>query len=254
MKRLAVVLFAAGVLFACKRAETNGVELQVFAAASLRESFEALKPELAKDHPNVTVVFHFAGSQELRTQIEHGAPADVLATADTKHMAALEEAKQVDASRLFARNEPVVVVPRGSTIRSFSDLPNAPKIVLGLPEVPIGRYTVRILEKAGADFKARVEAKVVSREANVKQVLAKVTLGEADAAIVYRTDTRPVADEVEVVTIPPETNVIAEYPIAVVAGAKQADAARAWVELVTSPAGQKVLQEHGFLPVMSASK
>ena len=94
-------------------------------------------------------------------------------------MAALEDAKRVEGSRVFARNELVVVVPRGSTVRTFADLPSAPKIVLGTPEVPIGRYSDQLLDKAGADFKAKVMGHVVSREPNVRQVLAKVTLGEA---------------------------------------------------------------------------
>jgi len=116
--------------------------------------------------------------------------------------------------------------------------------------VPIGEYTVRILEAAsrryGPAFGAAVESRVASRELNVRQVLAKVALGEADAAIVYRTDALASRGAVEVISIPPELNVVAEYPIAVLRGAPQAGLARAFVELVLSSAGQAVLARHGF--------
>src|SRR5262249_25120079 len=138
----------------------------------------------------VKVRLNLAGSQELRTQIENGAGADVFASADQKHMAALVTAKLVATPHVFARNTPVVIVPKGNPAKvgSFQELAKAKKIVIGVPEVPIGTYTLEILDKAGADFKQKVLANVASRELNVRQVLAKVTLGEADAGIVYRTD------------------------------------------------------------------
>jgi molybdate transport system substrate-binding protein len=144
------------------------------------------------------------------------------------------------------------------SIRRLSDLPNAERIVIGTPEVPIGRYSLKILELAstsfGADFKARVEAKVVSRELNVRQVLAKVSLGEAQAGIVYRTDALTAPDRVTVVSIPANLNVIAEYPIAVVSEGEHPKLARAWLDLVLSPKGQGHLHEAGFLgPAGSAA-
>jgi molybdate transport system substrate-binding protein len=190
----------------------------------------------------------FAGSQELRTQLEHGAAADVLASADERHMNELVTLGLVSGPAVFARNEPVIVVPVGrSPVKALGDLPLASRIVLGAAEVPIGRYSDQILGRAGGDLQARVMAKVVSREANVRQVLAKVTLGEADAAIVYRTDARAATDKVTVVTIPGEINVIAAYPIAVVAKAPHPGLAQAWAALVLSPAGQKALLDAGFL-------
>jgi molybdate transport system substrate-binding protein len=222
-------------------------EITVFAASSLRESFAAIGKAYETAHPGTKVVLQLAGSQELRTQLEHGARADVFASADQKHMAALEAAELVGPSRLFARNELVVVVRRGSAVGSFAELPDAGKIVLGAAEVPVGRYADQVLAKAGTDFRDRVVAHVVSREPNVRQVLAKVTLGEADAAIVYRTDARVAG--LDAIEIPPETNVIAEYPIATTGAAGQA-----FVELVTSPEGQRILAAHGFVPVPSASR
>ena len=134
----------------------------------------------------------------------------------------------------------------------LADLPRAERIVVGAPEVPIGSYTLQILRRAagklGADFPMRVEAKIVSRESNVRQVLAKVQLGEADAAIVYLSDALAARGKVAVVEIPPELNVMAEYPIAALKAAPHPDLARRFIELVRSPAGLSDLHEAGFVP------
>jgi molybdate transport system substrate-binding protein len=204
-------------------------------------------------HPGVTLNFNFAGTQELRTQLEQGANADVFASADPRHMAELVRAGRALSPITFARNEPVIVVSREAkgSIRALSDLPSASRIVIGAPEVPIGRYTKQILTRAeatlGADFRARVEAKVVSQELNVRQVLSKVRLGEADAGIVYRTDalTTP---EVTLVAIPEAVNVVAEYPLALVTNADHPYLAKAWVDYVGSAAGRSFLLRAGFLP------
>jgi len=227
--------------------------LTIFAAASLRDVFGSLRHEFIKTHANVDIVFNFAGTQDLRTQIEHAAPADVFASADKKNMNELHQASKVGAPAVFARNEPVVVVATESaaSVASFADLPKVKRIVLGAPDVPIGRYTGQILDNASkslaADFRQRVEANVVSRELDVRQVLNKVVLGEANAGVVYRTDANVARHKVSIVNIPPEFNVIAEYPIAVVSGASQAEAAAEWVKLVLSPAGQALLQQAGFI-------
>jgi molybdate transport system substrate-binding protein len=234
-----------------REAEPTEDEVVVFAAASLREVFAEMESRFRSSHHGVRVTFNFAGTQELRTQLEHGARADVFASADQRHM--IELGAQVVEPRVFARNEPVMVVARerAQSIRTFADLPSAERIVIGVPEVPIGRYTLQIFERAsaslGSDFRSRVEAHVVSRELNVRQVLAKVALGEADAGIVYRSDTRAAPGPVTVVTIPPEANVIAEYPIAVLREAEHPSLARAWVDLVVSADGRRMLEQHGFL-------
>ena len=206
-----------------------------------------------KSHPGVEVSFNFAGTQELRTQLEQGAPADVFASADERHMQALQNAARVEAPRIFAQNEPVMVVSKekAASIRSLAELPLAERIVVGAPEVPIGKYTLQILDKAshslGADFRSRVEARIVSRELNVRQVLAKVTLGEADAGIVYRTDIGADRDKISVVTIPPELNVTAKYPIATVKGAAHPGLGQQWVSLILSERGQTILRDSGFI-------
>lgn len=245
------------VLGGCKRSEPAPApredRLVVFAAASLRDVFTAMSEDFERAHAGVEVTFNFAGTQELRTQLEHGAAVDVFASADQRHMDELVKSGRAAGPVVFARNEPVLVVARESagTIRGLADLPAATRIVIGAPEVPIGRYTLQILDRAsmslGADFRARVEARVVSRELNVRQVLTKVRLGEAQAGVVYRTDAHAAQDGVTVVAIPPDINVIAEYPIAVVVGAAHPGLARAWVDLVLSETGQGALRRAGFL-------
>jgi molybdate transport system substrate-binding protein len=233
------------------RAQTTK-EVTVFAAASLRESFAEIGKQFEAQHPGTKVLFNLAGSQELRTQIENGAPADVFASADQKHMQALVAQKLAQGPKVFARNEPILVVPKGNPakISGLEDLPRAQRIVVGVPEVPIGAYTLRILDAAskryGDDFRKKVEAHVVSREMNVRQALTKVTLGEADAAIVYRTDTAAAKDKIEVIPIPSDLNVVAEYPIAVLARAKDPGLARQFVEMVLSRPGREVLARFGF--------
>lgn len=243
---VALLLIAIG----CRRAEPDH-ELVVFAAVSLREAFTALGKDFERTHPGVELRFNFAGTGELRTQLEHGARADVFASADPLHMQALERAGKVSNPVIFARNEPVIVVSKDATgtIQSLADLPRAERIVIGTPEVPIGRYALQIFDRAavtlGSDFRARVEAKVVSRELNVRQVLAKVRLGEAQAGVVYRSDVAGLSD-VGVVGIPVEINVVAEYPQAIVTGTSRPSLARDFTELVASDVGRRALTHAGF--------
>ena len=228
-------------------------ELVVFAASSLREAFSELGAAFERSHAGVEVTLNFAGTQELRTQLEHGAAADIFASADQQQMAELVHEQRVTEPTIFARNEPVMVVAveQRARLRTFADLANTQHLVIGTPEVPIGRYTLQILDNAsrklGADFRRRVEAAVVSRELNVKQVLAKVTLGEADAAIVYRSDVTAATSKLGVVTIPADLNVIAQYPLAIVRGAPHAHLAADWVAFVLSSAGRTALEHAGFL-------
>jgi molybdate transport system substrate-binding protein len=255
MSRLFRACLALALIASAPAAPAEGErELTVFAAASLREAFAELGRIFEREHPGTKVTFSLAGSQELRTQIEHGAPADVFASADWKHMQALVAAKLASGPRRFARNEPVLAVPKDNPagLRSLADLPRAQRIVVGAPEVPIGAYTLRIFEAAskryGAGFGTAVEAHVVSREPNVRQVLSKVALGEADAAIVYRTDAKAFKGGVEVISLPEELNVVAEYPVAVLERAKEAELAGEFVDLLLSPAGQETLGRFGFRP------
>jgi molybdate transport system substrate-binding protein len=230
-------------------------ELMVFAASSLKQAFEAAGASFEAAHPGADIVFNFGGTQEIRRQLEFGARADVFASADEKHMQALVEKKLVQTPRVFAENEPVLAVFEGSAtpIQEFSELPSVSRLVVGAADVPIGRYTTEILDRAeqkyGPGFRVRVESKIASRELNVRQVLAKVTLGEADAAVVYRSDVTPPRAKVRAVDIPSDVNVVARYPIAVVQQTNQGELARAWLELLRSPIGQGALRDAGFRPI-----
>jgi molybdate transport system substrate-binding protein len=231
--------------------------LNIFAAASLTDAFAEIGVNFEAANPGVTVTFNFAGSQALRTQIEEGAPADVFASANTKEMDTLVAGAFVanDAPQMFLTNELVIIVPEGNpagvdNVESLSRL--GLKLVLAAEEVPVGRYSREAFDlmnaQFGSDFKDKVLANVVSNEDNVKQVVAKVQLGEADAGIVYTSDAVP-APELPVVEIPAEMNVIAEYPIAPLTAATNPDLAAAFVEYVLAPEGQAVLQKWGFGPV-----
>lgn len=235
---------------ASKQPAPAETELVVFAAASLRDAFEAMGEKFRQEHRGVQVTFNFAGSQELRTQIEHGAPADVFAAANQEHIESLAAQNLAQPAVEFAENQLVVVVPKGAkAVSRFEDLPAAERIVIGVPEVPVGKYTREVLAKASAkwpEFESKVMARVVSQELNVRQVLAKVALGEADAAIVYRTDAASAPDKVDAIPIPPELNVTARYPIAVLTKAPHPELAAKWVAYVRSPAGQEILTRFGF--------
>lgn len=248
------VFWLAGCRVDASASDEREHELVVFAAASLRETFEELGVAFKRSHADLTLTFNFAGTQELRTQLTHGAQADVFASANRKHMAELERSGQVTQPIVFARNEPVVIVSLESAavVHALADLPQLDRIVIGTPEVPIGGYTLEILDRAslqlGADFRAQVEKKVVSRELNVRQVLSKVSLGEADAGIVYRTDAYSPGAKVHVVDLPPEINVVADYPIAVLLDAPHPKLARKWLEFIRSQEAIKILTRHGFRP------
>lgn len=242
----AVLLLSLSLGLACREAPRDD-RLVVLAASSLREAFADLGAGFEAEHPGVRVELAFAGSQELRAQVEHGARADVFASADVAQMEALERKGLTEPFEVFAKNVPVIGVAPGLPIRSLEDLPSAERIAIGAPEVPIGRYAARILDRAqerlGDGFRARVEARIVSREFNVRQVLAKVELGEADAGIVYRTDVRA---GVSVVEIPAGFGVEAFYPIAALRDAPNPGLARAFVAWVGSEKGRRILRARGF--------
>lgn len=235
----------------CNRCSSEQPTLQVFAASSLTEVFEDLASAFEAEHPGVDVATSFAGSQVLRLQIEQGAEADVFASANRHHLDALHEAKYVQSPQVFAHNELVVIVPRENpaALSGFADLPSARTLVIGSPEVPVGRYTRQVLDKAGAalgpSFSAEVSKQVVSEEPNVRLVRAKVALGEADAAIVYRTDAMG-SDEVSMLPIPPELGVQVDYTQAIVQGTAQPELAEQWLTFVDAEAGRHILSRHGF--------
>lgn len=227
-------------------------ELVIFAAASLKDVLSRIDASFEQAHPGVRVTTSVAGSQELRVQIEHGAAADVFVSADEPNMAALAAKGLVATPAVFACNELAVAARRDlpAAVSTLADLPHVERLVVGTPASPIGRYTDEVLRRAGADlgddFVARVMAKVVSRELNVKQVLAKVVLGEADAAFVYRTDVWAAGGKVRLVVVPAAWNVVARYPAAVLGTAPHATLARAWLAAAAAAPAQRLLEAAGF--------
>ncbi len=230
--------------------------LTVFAASSLINAFTEIGKGFQAANPNVTVTFNFAGSQALRTQIVEGAPADVFASANNTEMNALMDANLVagDAPQTFLANKLVVVLPADTPagINSLEDLANPGiKIVFAAEEVPVGRYTREALEQMddqfGVGFSDEVLSNVVSNEDNVRQVLTKIQLGEADAGIVYTSDA-VAAPELQTIDIPVELNVVATYPIAPLVESSNAELARAFIAYVLSEEGQAILQTWGFAP------
>ena len=246
-------------------ASQKPVTLQVFAAASLGDAFAELGHKLEKSRPGLAVRFNLAGSQQLAAQLEQGAFADVFASADERWMAYAGDRGLVAGKPVvFARNRLVVIVPRTNPARigKLQDLAKSGiKLVIGADAVPIGRYSRTMLQNLardpafGGDFASRTLRNVVSEEENVKSVVGKVQLGEADAGIVYRSDvSASVARFVTVLEIPESANVLASYPIAILRNAAQADAAKAFVELVLSREGQEVLARRGLLPAAAPAQ
>ncbi|MEP6574322.1 MAG: molybdate ABC transporter substrate-binding protein [Gemmatimonadota bacterium] len=235
-------------------------QLTVFAAASLTESFGELGRLMEQRHPGLTVRFNFAGSQQLAAQLEQGAEADVFASADDRWMKSVQEKQLLAAEpQIFARNRLVVIVPASNPARidRLAQLSGRGiKLVLAADAVPAGRYSREVLQKLSAstgfeaDYGRRVLANVVSQEENVKSVVTKVQLGEADAGMVYRSDVTPaVSRYLKVLDIPEESNVLASYPIATIRNSAQRALADGFVDLVLSAEGQSVLERHGFLGV-----
>lgn len=233
--------------------------LTVFAAASLTEAFTELGDSLRAHDPGVVVQFNFAGSQLLALQLIEGAEADVFAAADARSMQAVADSGLVDDPIPFARNRLVVILPATNPARiaALRDLARpGVKIVLAGDAVPAGRYARAVVANLGQSpgfppaYEHRVLANVVSEEENVRAVVAKVRLGEADAGIVYASDVSAAAGAgVRTLVIPDSANVLATYPIAVLHRSTHQAAARAFVALVFSPAGQRVLARHELLPI-----
>lgn len=242
----------------------TGTTLIVFAAASLTDAFKALTPAFESAHPGVTVLYNFAGAQQLAAQINEGAPADVFASANKKQLDLVIASSKVisGTEHIFVRNRLVVITPKGNpaNIASLQDLTKPGlKLILADKSVPVGQYALDFLAKASklpaytATYSPTVLANVVSYEDNVRSVLSKIALGEGDVGIVYTTDAATAVDTISTIPIPDNLNVIASYPIAPLVESKQPALAQAFVDYVRSPAGQAVLVKYGFIPFASHS-
>lgn len=216
----------------------------VFAAASLTETFTQLGKDFEAANDGVTVTFNFAGSSALAQQINQGAPADVFASASPTTMKQVADAGGVDGKdTVFASNVLQIVVPRGNPagITGLADFGKADlTIALCAVEVPCGAAAERALDAAG------VTAAPDTLEQDVKAALTKVTLGEVDAALVYRTDVKAAGDLVEGIDFPESAQAVNQYPIAVLAESGNKEAAQAFVDHVLGTDGQNVLEEAGF--------
>lgn len=234
----------------------NGEPLTVFAASSLTDAFEDLGDDFTRQ-TGAEVTFSFASSSTLATQIQQGAPADVFASADEAQMENVKEAGLVSGRpEVFTTNREVVIVPANNPgdIAGFADLANPGlRLVLAQEDVPAAEYAEEILGNAadspeyGGDFKGDVLANVVSREEDVRAAVNRVVVGDADGTFGYASDVTPdIRDKVEVIAIPDDLQVVAEYPTATLSDAQNPELARRWIELVTSDKGQRVLEEWGF--------
>jgi len=240
----------------------QSIILNVFAAASLTESLTEIGAQFEARNPGITIVFNFAGSQQLAQQINEGAPVDVFASANQTQMNTAIEGGRIatDSPQTFVTNRLVVIFPvdNPADLSTLQDLSKPGlRLILAAAEVPVGQYSVQFLDKAmedtafGMTFKDDVLSNVVSYENNVKIVLTKVALGEADAGIVYASDvTGENAARVGQLDVPDALNVLASYPIAQVTDSSNANYASLFVSYVLSPEGQKTLGKYGFMPVI----
>lgn len=235
--------------------------VMIFAAASLRAPFEAGEAIYHEAHPSLELEFQFAGSQQLRTQLEEGARADVFASADEQEMQAAVDAGLVDPNqvRRLASNRLVVVLAEGNPagIAAIADLARpGVKLALADPSVPVGRYTEAFLlafaegNGLGPEFSERIWSNAVSLEQNVAGVGTKVVAGEVDAGVVYRTDAiSGVAAGLAYLELAQEWAPPIRYVISPLLQAVNPSGAEEFVHWITSDGGQPVLAEFGFLPV-----
>ncbi len=234
----------------------DGGELIVFAAASLTDAFERIADGLETANEGLSITYNFAGSQALVTQLQEGAEADVFASANVAQMeAAVEDGSIAGDPVTFVRNRLAIVVPvdNPAGIETPADLgQEGLRLVLAQADVPVGRYAREAVCKMGEDpaaygegFVESVAVNVASEEEDVRDVLARVQLGEADAGIVYVSDASAAADEVELIEIPDDVNVVATYPIAAVEGGDAA-LGEAFIAYVLGSDGQAILEDFGF--------
>jgi molybdate transport system substrate-binding protein len=229
-------------LTACGGGDDDHTTITVLAASSLTGTFTELGEDFQRRHPGVTVKFAFDSSATLAQQATEGAPADVLATADTTTMDSARSA-QASNPKVFASNVMVLATPKANPghVTSFADLDRSSvKFVVCVPTAPCGRIGQALLDQD------HITGEPVSQEVDVKSVLAKLTEGEADAGIVYASDAVAAGDQVSAIPIPGSRGQVTTYQIVTLSQSKHADLAQAFVDLVTGSTGQQTLQQAGF--------
>ena len=231
----------------------------IFAAASLTDAFDEIGAAFSAQHSGVEVILNYGASSTLAAQIGEGSPADVFASANERQMGVAQAAGRVTGDApIFATNHLVVIMPIGNPagVTELRDLARpGVHVLLAVPGAPVRDLAETMFERAaqdpgyGKDFKQRVLVNLVSEEQNVRQVTAKIALGEADAGVVFVTDvTSSIAGQFALVEIPSQFNVTAEYPIAVIRDTGQPELAREFVDFVLGPEGQRILAQWGFSP------
>lgn len=246
-------MFLALALILASRTEAT---LNVFAAASLKEAFTEIARRFESAHPGTRVRLNFGGSQLLAAQIGQGAPCDVFASADERNLDKVSFDPQ--SRRVFAENRLTVVVRTSySGLTSLADLSKARRMVVADPSVPVGGYTQEFLDKAahrfGQAWASGVRSHIVSKEQDVRAVLAKIVLGEGDAGVVYQSDARTALGNVRTIAVPDDLNVLARYPVAVPSRAPSANMAKDFVKFLFDPASQSALVSRGFLSPLRPS-
>lgn len=238
----------------------NSQTLTVFAASSLADAFTEIGDNFESAHSGVEVVFNFGSSSTLATQLSEGAPADIFASANARQMTVASDSGRIAGKpQTFAKNRLILVVPADNpaNIQSLRDLANdGVKLVIAAPSVPVRDYTDAMLAKLVTDptygeaYQTAFMANVVSEEDNVRQVSAKVALGEADAGLVYKSDVTPdIADQVIAIQIPDAINTLATYPIAATDNSDNPELAGEFISYVLSDEGQDILSNWGFISV-----
>ncbi|WP_152667715.1 molybdate ABC transporter substrate-binding protein [Aneurinibacillus tyrosinisolvens] len=254
---LGIAAIAVGGLTSKPTHSVARVSMFALVAANATDPFSDLTKEFETSHPGVNLESTFAGTQVLRTQLEQGAKADLFLSADLKHIKAVEKEGLIEKFKEVSKNHEVIAIPKSNSagIHSLEDLGQKPvKLVIGIDSVPIGRYTRQIFEKAnvtyGSDFSKQVMSHVVSLESSTKAVLQKVTLGEAEAGVVYRTDVTPEFEKrVDIIEIPKELNVMSTNYIAVVKKSPNPELSRQFLELILSDKGQGAFLKYGYDPL-----
>jgi molybdate transport system substrate-binding protein len=241
--RLMVTTCVLGMLIACSGSSVEG-ELLVSAAASLTDAFAEVESAFEEENPDVDVVLNLGSSSALREQILEGAPADVFASANTSNMDRVAQAGELSGeAEIFVTNSLQIAVPTGNPagVTGLEDFARE-ELLIGLcaEDVPCGNFGRQALGNAG------ITPSIDTNEPDVRALLTKIEAGELDAGITYVTDVLTTSGTVEGIEIPAEVNVVAEYPIATLAGAPNPDEAAAWVEFVLSDEGQAILTSYGF--------
>ena len=249
MRRLAslVMIPIFGVIFAgCASSDDTTTSLRIAATSSLTEVFNDIGEQFMQDNPDITIAFNFASSSDLALQISQGLPADVFASADVKNMAKVTDAGLLHGQPVaFATNSLEIVVEKGNPlfIDSLAQLADPSLLFVTCPiEVPIGGYTAEVLRNAG------VTVTPASLEENVKGILTKVALGEADAGIVYRTDILAAGNSVTGVPIADNVNVTTKYLVGALRDSQNQDASQRFIIFLSSEQGQKIFSQFGFGP------